>query len=446
MKKKFTYTTTLILFGVAVLFIFWKYKHNDKPKTAIEYTLLPRPGSSALTTEWTKTEKNAADLRTALKKNPDDAKSKLAMAALFIQEARVTGNHTYYDMAALKYVDEVLVKEPANFLGLIFKSIISLSQHHFAEGLAFAGQAQKVNPNNAYVYGLLIDGNVEMGKYDAAVENSDKMVSIRPDTKSYSRISYLREIHGDYPGAIEAMKMAIDAGPPGEEATEWCRIQLGALLENTGDLKEAEMQYTVALERRPGYGHAFAGLGHVAMGNADYEKAITHYKQADLVMSDYAWKEQLAHLYLLTGKKAEADKTMDAIIDELTKAAAEGEESINHHADKELAEVYLMKGDYKKALNHALAEYNRRPDNIDVAGTTAWVYHKLGDDANAGKFLATALKTGTKNPTLLCRAGQIFLKAGNKEAAKKMFTTALEKNPNIEPQLKAESQKMAATL
>ncbi|HZH94740.1 MAG TPA: hypothetical protein VEY06_02600 [Flavisolibacter sp.] len=418
MNRKITYTTTLILFAVAVFFIFWKYKNNDKPRTAIEYKLLPRPGSSALTPEWAKTEKNATDLHKVLEKNPDDSKSKLAMAALFIQEARITGNHGYYDLAAMKYVDEVLAKEPSNFLGLVFKSIVSLSQHHFAEGIMFANQAQRVNPNNAYVYGLLVDGNVEMGDYAMAVANSDKMVGIRPDTKSYSRISYLREIHGDYPGAIEAMKMAIDAGPPGEEATEWCRVQLGGLLENTGQLKEAQMQYAIALERRLGYGHALAGLGHIAMGNRQYGQAITYYKQADVAMDDYAWKEELARLYMLTGDKEKANTLTNGIIEELEKAAEEGEESINHHTDKELAEVYLMKGDYSKALNHALAEYNRRPDNIDVAGTTAWVYYKTGDQANAIKFMESALRTGSKNPTLLCRAAHIYLKAGDKAKAK----------------------------
>ena len=56
------------------------------------------------------------------------------------------------------------------------------------------------------------------------------MVDIRPDIRSYSRVSYLREIYGDYPGAIEAMKMAVDAGVAGDEATEWARIQLGTPL------------------------------------------------------------------------------------------------------------------------------------------------------------------------------------------------------------------------
>ena len=65
--------------------------------------------------------------------------------------------------------------------------------------LIVAHKAQQVNPYNAYVYGLLVDGNVEMGNYDTAVAYADKMVGVRPDLTSYSRVSYLREIFGDYP-------------------------------------------------------------------------------------------------------------------------------------------------------------------------------------------------------------------------------------------------------
>ena len=446
MKRKFTYTTMLVLFGVAVFFIFWKYKSDGHNQKASDYKLLARTGAAGLTSEWLKTEKNVADLRKVLATNPEDTKSKLALAAVFIQEARITGNHSYYDLAALKYVDEVLAKEPSNFLGLVFKSILSLSQHHFPEGISYAEQAQKINPNNAYVYGLLVDGHVEMGNYALAVEYSDRMVSIRPDTKSYSRISYLREIHGDYPGAIEAMKMAIDAGPPGEEATEWCRIQLGALLEKTGDLNGAEMQYTIALEQRSGYGYALAGLGHLATGRKDYKKAISYYLQAGELMKDYSWKEELAQVYLLSGEEEKARANMNAIVDELTKASKEGEESSNHHADKELAEVYVLQGEYKKALNHALAEYNRRPRNIDVAETTAWVYYKLNEPEKALQYLKIALSTGSKNPGSLCRSAMIYLKSGDTAMAKTFFTEALKETPNIDPGLLEECTRLFAAL
>ena len=135
-------------------------------------------------------------------------------------------------MAAMKYVNEVLEKDPLHFEALTFKSLLYLSQHHFADGLAMAEKARAINPYNAFVHGILVDGNVEMGNYFAAVEEADIMMSIRPDMRSYSRVSYLREIHGDYPGAIEAMKLAVDAGPPGDEATEWARSSTGKIIRN----------------------------------------------------------------------------------------------------------------------------------------------------------------------------------------------------------------------
>ena len=47
----------------------------------------------------------------------------------------------------------------------------------------------------------------------------------------------------------------------------------------------------------------------------------------------------------------------------------QNDEDIGHYADGELAHVYLKAGNYDKALKHALAEYNRRPANIEVNET-----------------------------------------------------------------------------
>jgi Flp pilus assembly protein TadD len=84
-------------------------------------------------------------------------------------------------------------------------------------------------------------------------------------------------------------------------------------------------------------------------------------------------------------------------------------------------------------------EYNRRPDNIDVNETLAWVYYSKGDYAKAVPYMNVALKTNSKNPTLLCHAGLIYAKAGDKETAKRNLQTALLLNPNIFESLKTES-------
>lgn len=57
-----------------------------------------------------------------------------------------------------------------------------------------------LNPYNADIYGALVDANVELGNYKEAVAMCDKMLSIRPDLRSSSRASYIRQIFGDNNG------------------------------------------------------------------------------------------------------------------------------------------------------------------------------------------------------------------------------------------------------
>ena len=448
MNKKIIYLITIVLFIAAIVFIVARYNNQQTEKENTVYTLLERKGSLAQTNEWNTTQAQARKYLLTLEKKPNDPKSSLGLAALFIQEARVTGNYVYYDKAAMKYVNNILKLDSTNFEALLYKSVIYISQHHFADGLLIAQKAKEANPYNAFVYGILVDGNVEMGNYDSAVANSDRMVSIRPDIRSYSRISYLREIYGDYPGAIQAMKMAVDAGGPGDESTEWTRIQLAHLYERTGDIKNAEMNYEIALEERPQYPYAFAGLAHIALSAKDYSKAINYYLKADSLVTDYAFKEELADSYLLSGDKNKADQINKLVIEGLSNDAKKGnnDDNIGHYADRELAYAYLRVNDFDKALEHAMLEYNRRPENIDVNETVAWVNYYKGDFTNAAKYINVALKTKCKNPVLLCRAGLIYNKAGNKELAKTLLQQGLMNNPYITPQLKDESNRTLQSL
>ena len=400
----------MVAFAAIVTFILLGYHARENK---LDY-LLERNNSSVMTNEWIVMRDYASSLRNKIEKNPADVKSILSLATLFIQEARITGNYLYYDKAALKCVNRVLKLDSLNFEALTLKSLVYLSQHHFADGLAMAEKAQKLNPFNAFIYGLLVDGNVEMGHYDSAIVNADRMESVRPDIRSYSRISYLREIHGDYPGAIEAMKMAVNAGGQGDETTEWTRVQLGRLYEKTGDMNSAKMHYTIASSERPDYPFALAGLARTVIVEKDYSTAIGLYKKADSMINDFSIKEELADVYTLAGKKESADSLMDIVIDKLNKDEQSGQkdENIGHYADRELAYAYLKVNNYDKALEHALLEYNRRPDNIDVNETVAWVYYCKKQYQEALPYLRTAMKTHSENPVLLYRAGLIYAKTG----------------------------------
>ena len=448
MKKKQIYILLIVVFAVAVIAIVYNYTKKQKEKEIAVYELLERKGAAAQTKEWLLVKKRATELAAALKLNPTDYKSSLKLASLFIQEARETGNYVYYDMAAMRQINTILKDEPSNFDALVFKALIQMSQHHFSDGLATADIARKINPYNGYVYGLLVDGNVEMGNYDSAVVYADKMVSVRPDLTSYSRVSYLREIYGDYTGSIKAMKMAVETGGAGDEHTEWTRVQLASLYEKIGDFNKADTLYQYALTLRPSYPYALAGLGRVALAKNDYKNAITYFEQADSLITDNSFKEELVDIYRLAGNTKKADDMAKAVIDDLSKNAQAGinDENIGHYADKELAFAYLKVGNTDKALEHAMLEYNRRPENIDVNEAVAWVYYKKGDAAKALPYIKAALKTNSKNPVLLSRAGLIYNKTGDKTMAKTMLQQATTTNAFIDNTLRTETAEVLKTL
>jgi tetratricopeptide (TPR) repeat protein len=116
----------------------------------------------------------------------------------------------------------------------------------------------------------------------------------------------------------------------------------------------------------------------------------------------------------------------------------EGVSGHGHYADRELAYAYLKTGDLENALKHAMIEYERRPENIDVCETMAWVQYKRGEYAEANKLITTALRTNSVNPVLLCHAGLIKIKFGEQEIGTALIKKALNEDPFMDTILKKE--------
>ncbi len=447
MKKNYFYIIMIPLMVLTTGFIILKFNKKQETETNRNYQFQKRKAESSLDKEWSFLNNQTEAHLDKLRVNPSDVKSKLALASIFIGEARAYGNHAYYDEAAMYYVDDVLNAEPKNFEASILKCVLLLSQHRFEEALQEGEKTKALNPYNAFVYGILIDANVELGNYDSAVSNSDKMVGIRPDIRSYSRIAYLREIYGDYPGAIEAMKMAVEAGAPGDEATVWSKVQLAKLYENTGKLSEAGMQYEEVLQVKPGYAHALAGKGKLLLNDKKTDEAIKFLLQADALMEDGSVKELLAEAYQQKGDTKKASTLQNDIINAINnhQHATNTKQAGHYHAGMELAYAYLNVGKNEEALKSAIIEYKRRPLNIDVNECMAWVLYKNGEVAKALPYLQKALSTNNKNPSLLCRAALIFSANGEREKALNVFEEAMLSNPLIKEELKNESNKSLLT-
>jgi tetratricopeptide (TPR) repeat protein len=446
MKKQSLYLLLIALFIVTVSFVVIKYKTVQTADKQAVYPLVPRKGN-ANSAEWKLANDNYNKLAAKVRVNPADHKSAIALVNTYILEGRASGNVAYYDKAAMHGIEQILKKDALNYEAICLKALVELSQHHFSDGLATATKAVQLNPNSAFAYGLLVDANIEMGQYPAAVDAADKMVTARPDLRSYSRIAYLREIHGDLPGAIDAMKLAVAAGVPAEESTEWCRSQLGRLYESTGQKDSALLQYRLSLAARPDYPNALSGLARIAVYDSQKDSAVFYLESASKVSSDPGIQQSLAAVYQRSDPE-KANRIMLGIITEMNELSQQAikDPAAGHYSDRELAYAFLQNNDTKKALEHALAEYNRRPSNIDVNETVAWVYYRSNESQKALPFIQKAMVTKSRNPGLLCIAGLIFYKTGDIEKARVFLDAGLANQPILPQELLQESKKALLSL
>lgn len=388
--------------------------------------LFERRGELAGATEWQKTKEKVAELSKKISEKPNEVKPRLQVAMIYLSEARITGEHPYYYPAVLKILDGVLSIEPKNFEATTFKSSVKMSQHQFAEARELAERAKQINPSNAYVYGVLVDANVELGNYEEAVAMSDKMQALKPSLESYSRASYLREIYGNYPSSIEAMKLAVQAGLPGSEPQCWSKNTLGHLYETTGQLAKAEQQYDGILSIRPSYAFALRGKAQVHRARKEYDKALTQLEKAAAIMPEFSFHEEMAEIYALQGDKDKAQRKYGEVVKMLDEDAKSG-----HSVDLELCKLYTKTGQLDSALVYGMREYAKRPKNIDVNHALAWVHFNQKNLPKAQEHMQVALRTGLKDPELLQRAGVIAKAMGNAEASNKLIADARKTNPNF---------------
>ena len=304
---------------------------------------------------------------------------------------------------------------------------MAAARHDFTQALTFAQQARDLDAEDPDANGALGDALIELGRYDEALAAFQVMLDTRPDLNAYVRVAYARELHGDLEGAIEAMRLALEASRPTGETAAWVRSQLGNLYFNRGEFASAGEQYEASLSAFPGYIHALAGLARVAAANKDYDQAIKLYSD---VVSRQPVLEHVAALgdvYDAAGREDDAQRQYElaAAIDSLYRA-----NGIN--TDVEMA---LFLADHDLSLDEALAQahaaYEAQPGSIRTADVLSWALYKSAHYDEAAVHSKEALGLGTQDPLLLFHAGMISHELGDDDEAREYLSRALDANPRF---------------
>ena len=381
-------------------------------------------------------DETVARLRAATQADPTNADAHAALGLALLQQVRETADPALYGQAE-SALNEALRLNPEQLDALIGQGQLALARHDFRAALAWGQQARDLMPYRAEALGILVDAHVELGDYAAAIEATQAMVDLRPDLASYSRVSYLRELHGDTAGAITAMQAAIDAGPPGAEPTAWTQVQLGHLCFNSGDYDQAEAAYSAALAGLPDFPYARAGLARVWAARGETGAAIAALEEIVARLPLPEFLKTLGQLYEITGRAPQAEQQYDLIrvIQQLNAEAGQ-------NVDLELALFEADHGDPAVALDMARRAYEQRP-SIYAADTLAWASYRAGDYVTAGTIMPEALRLNNQDAQLFYHAGMIAAALERPAEARDYLNRALELNPYFDF---AQTEQARATL
>jgi tetratricopeptide (TPR) repeat protein len=367
-----------------------------------------------------------AALQRALRARPGDLTARTDLADAYLQKVRETGDPSFYPRAA-SLVQSALRVSPHDPAALTVGGTLALARHEFRQGLTLGEAALRADPSSVRPLGVIVDAQVELGRYSAAGRTLQRMIDEKPSLASYARASYYRELHGDLGGAATAMSLAVDAGGQAPENVAYVQTLLGTLEFDRGRLTEARRAYTVALLRQPGFPAADAGLARVEAAEGQLPAAIRRYRGvvARLPLPEYV--VGLGEAELAAGRPAAARRDLALVGAEERLLQANG---VN--TDVDLALYEASHGSPQRALVLARRAYGAAP-SVRSADALGWALTRAGHPANGLRFAHRALRLGSRDPLFLYHAGIAAGGAGHLAEARRYLAASVSLNPRFSP-------------
>jgi len=366
-----------------------------------------------------------ARLQATLRLNPNDVRSLDSLGLAYQQRARETGDPTYYTKSD-EALHRALALAPRDLIATSGLGSLALSRHRFREALVLGRRAHAVSPTTTRNYGVIGDALVELGRYHAAFKTFDTMASIQPSLSSYARISHARQLLGDVPGAIAAMKLAVDAADGQGEAAAWTHVQLGLIYLSVGRFAAAATEDRQALWIFPDYAYALDALARAEAGLGHYRTAIGFEQQAVNRIPLPQYVSTLGDLFGATGNRQLADRQYELIgvIQRLLVA----------NGVKTDLETALFNVDHGISLHASLAlarlAQRERP-SIDGDDVLAWALERTGHCGEALRYSKRALRLGTLDALKFFHRGMIEGCLGHRTAQHAWYGRALRLNPHF---------------
>lgn len=316
---------------------------------------------------------------------------------------------------------------------------LAVTQHRFRDGVTLARAALRLDPQGSAARGALGDALLNIGRYDAAFAEYDRLAAAGPSVAAYARVAFARQLEGRRLAAIDAMELALEAGSGIPEQEAWARVQYGNMLLAVGRIAAAGQAYETALRLSPGYVHAAAGLARVDAAGGRYGRSANRLQRVIERLPSPQYAILLSDVLRRAGRTQEASQA-DRLVDALERLlAANGVRTELSTAVHDLDRGVRV----ADALARARSAYAAAP-SIGAADAVAWGLYRSGRCGEARAWALRAGRLGTKDALFSFHRAMIERCLGNDEAARAGFREALRLDPNFSYRWNSVAERLAA--
>lgn len=382
-----------------------------------------------------------AALLKAVKANPDDDASQLALVKSYQESGRITAAAAHYRAAlaqspqraglhygmglvetrmnrlddAIKQYQEAIRLQPSfapayNSMGLVYAR-----KHQQKEAEASYKKALEKRPGYPQAYINLGTVYMETERYDDALKSYQEALHHQPDNAdAYYNLGILSARQGMISDAEEDYKKAIQLNPEYFEAYH----KLSHLYLDQGRFQEGVELGEKMLELRPNDPEAIGHMGNVALQVGDFQASVRYFEKAfEVGGGTEARRSSYASALYQLGRYQDAEKQYQQIIREDPKSAM---------AYSKLGLTYARLKDADRAVEFGKKAASLAPSDPAIQYNLGLVYQNVGKGTEALDAYQEAIRLKPNYHEAYLNRGVVLHNMGRKQESFDSYNEALK--------------------
>jgi tetratricopeptide (TPR) repeat protein len=355
---------------------------------------------------------------------------KADLAALYVKQAKLTGDVTWYDKAEAMAKESLKASPVSNPRAKLALSETYEKRHLFAQSLQLAKEVLAELPSHPEALEAYATVNLAVGEIDEAIRAADLVVAIRPVSPYLTLKALTLNARGRDAEAEYYFRKAIEV----EETTDpqgaaYTRTVYARFLITKGRYEQARTLLNEALTIVPRLPLALGVSTDLYLKQKQWDKAAAEAFEA------FAASPQVSSLRKISrAKKMQGDErgAEDAMREAHALALKEIKSGVHAHP-LELAYILTASKDpkdWQEAIRLSTEELKTRRSVLPYNALAA-AQEKAGHLEAADQSIQTVLRTGIRNPDYYLLAAKIARRLGDIDRARFYYEAALAEDAHL---------------